>query len=254
MKRPPVTPVGATYRQLGRWPLMADNTKAILKLHTGLARLNADERFDDGRPGGPQIRAFINGWYWANFEGIRGGKERAARACVLAGVKDPYRNVFYHDAPRYQIPDEWSRECVFLKTRGPQTGEPCKASSTSFFTITDLATGERARQAYCYRHKVESDREERAERERTNGVAIPEPLPNIGGLLPGYLETRNWPDIYSYARHGNWKPPAIGIDANDWPVMRKVWVHGAPKLELIDGAADHEGAATPAPTLRLVGA
>jgi hypothetical protein len=232
---------------------MSDRTRDKLKLHTKLERIMADKRFEDGRSKGPELRALLIAYFWCQFD-FSDRDARWQRTLELCGLtnersgKPQLRELFRADAPRFEPwdRDAWRRiGCEMILIRGPRTGDKCGKNATCSFRVTEPDTGEWAIKGWCTNHSIEGDRVYRLERAQT----FPEPLPNTGGLLPCYLKASNWPDIYTAASYG-WKPPAIGIVADDWPTLRKVWVQLAPQLTALDG--DGEDSDLPVPSLRLV--
>jgi hypothetical protein len=105
---------------------------------------------------------------------------------------------------------------------------------------------------YCSAHRELREQVIAEQRALTQAGGIPEPLPNRGGLLPCYLRW-NWPDLYAAASPG-WKPPAVGIRADDWPTLAKVAVLAPPEFTLVVGGETAEPAPFPAdtPALRLI--
>lgn len=242
---------------------MSDNTKRILRLHTDLSRVLADERFDDGRPKGHELRGLIIAYYWARFEG--GDRETVwKRTMTLAGLRTHggedlqrhrLRELYRLDAPRYEPTDyyqHWRSPCQVPMQRGPRAGEPCGRPPSLSFRVTDRETGEWTMRGWCSRHRAEGERVSRYERSAPPPVR--KPLPNTGGLLPCHIKATNWPDIYKSA-DSRWEPPSIGICADDWPVLRRVEEHAVDarlRFTAIDGDAEADGTETPLPTLRLV--
>lgn len=240
-----------------------DNTKAILKLHTSLARVMADSRFSDGRRKGADLRAFIIAYHWARFEG--GDRDamwaRTKELAGLTGNRDDgwkLRQLYEADAPRFEPPNEkpWARPlCPVPMIRGPRTGEPCGKSDSLSFRRTDPTTGEWADVGYCARHRDIGEREFRNQRQQHAATPAPIPIPNTGGLLPCYIRATNWPDIYTDASHGSWKPPPVGIAADDWPVLVKVHEKAREARKgwsVVVGGQEASGDNTPPPALRLV--
>lgn len=233
--------------------MTGDRTKAKLILHDQLARLWSDPRFVDGRDSGTALREFINAWLWARFEhGADRDPMWAALRDRIPGSRNQHYlwGIYAADAPRYQPPFEYG--CVVPKTRGPNAGKPCNRSGSTF-RVTDPATGEWRMATFCKHHTLEADAARAAEKALVN---VPEPLPNVGGLLPSYIKARNWPDMYARARHG-WKPPYVGIVADDWPVMAKAVKAPVVKagLTVLDGGGERLGPVhrQEPPALRLVG-
>lgn len=110
----------------------------------------------------------------------------------------------------------------------------------TFKVVDDPETGVWHQSGWCSQHRElgraaswrESHREGR-ERDAT-------PHPNRGGLLPSYLGlngTGTWVELYLSAVFHDWEPPAVGVVADDWDVLGKVYAPARPrpKLTLIVG-------------------
>lgn len=232
---------------------MAIPVKAAMAYAAAMDRLYADARFADGRDNGPELRGLIAAYTTLGLHGHTKGRwEAAVAACAtgrFTGVGWWVGSVIRADAPRFEPPRQNRWGCNVPKTRGPNVGKPCGKSGTTF-RVTDPATGEWSLATYCRaQHHAEGQAAYAAERALTG---VPEPMPNVGGLLPSYLPAGNWPDLYAQARHG-WTPPYVGIIADQWPVMAKVATPpvGRPvALTAVDG--EGQGGDGPLPPLRLV--
>lgn len=240
-----------------------DNTKAVLRLHTQLARVMADGRFSDGRRKGAELRAFIIAYHWARFEGGDQDDqwERTRELAGLTGNRDDgwkLRQLYGADAPRFEPvgQEPWHRPtCPVPMLAGPRTGEPCGKTGTLTFRRTDPVTGEWVNVGYCTRHKDIGDREYHRQRQQQAACPAPTPVPNTGGLLPCYIRATNWPDIYTDACCG-WKPPPVGLAADDWPVLVKVHEKAQQArrwFTVVPGGQQTTNDDRPPPALRLVG-
>lgn len=232
-----------------------DGTKARLDLTANLDRLWADERFIDGRPRGTELREFITAFWitkWQIGDHHKAIAEARRRTCSVRahqGTKWPWRWLLEADAPRFEPRDLSSWVCQTIKTRGPKAGEPCGRPGGICHRVTDPETGEWAIRRWCNAHRNEGDLLWARERELSS---VPEPLPNVGGLFPSYLKASNWPDLYASARP-SWKPPYVGIVADDWPILAKTAdpPRTKPQFQTITGEAEQTGH-RPVPALRLV--
>ena len=129
----------------------------------------------------------------------------------------------------------------------------CGKRSSTRFRVTDPATGQWRMAGVCSRHDVFGRELRIAEKALRQAGGIPEPLPNTGGLLPCYLNWK-WPEMYAQASPG-WKPPRVGICADDWPVMARVTEMEPPALALLEGGGEAVGGDSlplDPPSLRLV--
>lgn len=238
---------------------MSDRTKAKLALHARLEQLWSDERFTDGRKQGADLREFITAYLWAAYEGATGDElwESMRKRIVRSEQQFYLRSIYTADLPRYEPVsfrqgDRWPG-CPVPKTRGVNAGKPCGKRGRSSFRVTDPETGEWSMVTYCTAHKAIGEQASAAERALVN---VPEPLPNTGGLLPSYIKAADWPDMYAAVAH-DWKPPYVGIVADDWPVLAKAVEAPVERfaLKAIDGGREAaEQDPTEPPVLRLIAA
>lgn len=131
-------------------------------------------------------------------------------------------DLLYADRPRYEDKRSgWeSRQCVApMVRRAGLCGQP---GVDHDYTV-DQETGWRTATWYCRRHEAWGRALRTARRENPG----PEPIPNAGGLLVSYLNTKGqeqaWARLYREAaewKHDTrWEPPKkYGIRADDWPV------------------------------------
>jgi len=80
-------------------------------------------------------------------------------------------------------------------------------------------TGWRIDHWFCTRHKDHADRV-RAQVEAAGPA--PEPVPNVGGLIPCYFKgdfERLYRDATGRNRYFRWEPPVYGLCADDWPAV-----------------------------------
>lgn len=110
-------------------------------------------------------------------------------------------------------------------------GNVCGARGSVSVREYDLVTGQlRAVHWFCRRHKEHADRV----REQIKAAGErPEPIPNVGGLLPCYFALP-WEKVYEWARPW-WKPPYYGVCADDWPSPEHAMVPKRPRLSLVVG-------------------
>lgn len=213
-----------------------------LVLAERLERLWADDRFTAaGRHGrGAEVRALAEAIIWASWHGMTGeeGGGWVAGRLGRRSWDDVVRSVVRDDVPRFQPADaRYATTCPVPMERGPRKGQPCGKRPVVSQRVTDPATGQWQPVGWCRRHDAHADAARIAERTRMASGSVPEPLPNTGGLLPCHTPVTNWPDIYAEAALGNWKPPRVGVRADDWPVLAKVVEHEPVKLVLLHGEA-----------------
>lgn len=203
------------------------SVKARLNAYARLDRLWADERFTSGHST-PEVRAFIEAYWWAK---AHQPDDWWAEMHRLAERKREDRwalRIYRADAPRWEPDEERRFGCDVML---PIAKRPCGRSGASE-RVTDPETGKWRILTRCGKHGGWNAPEFLAER-RLDKSLLPKPHPNRGGMLPSYIRANNWPDLYLSARHG-WEPPAVGIVADDWPVMEKVIGEPMPKLTKAD--------------------
>jgi hypothetical protein len=224
------------------------DVKGSLKLATTLTRLWADDRFVGAR----QTREFINAWLVTRFA-ISDHEEAFRETLRRIGADKPYgwHRILSEDAPRFDgLRGRKHWRCPVLKTRGPNEGRACGKYPALQMRVTDPATGEWEMQGWCRQHEAHARIMQAREKAL---VDVPEPVPNTGGLLPCYIPATNWPDLYMAARSW-WKPPFVGIVADDWPVLAKAIEAPRTKVRLtaVEGTGKPETSNRPVPKLRLV--
>lgn len=234
---------------------MSDRSvKSRLAFFDRIDRLRADERFSNGH-GTPQTRDFIETWWWCRWQtttheeawelistpgvlrsryGRRSTEDRLSVHAAITGV-------YYDDAPRWEPENFGGRGtlgCEHTLHSGPRRGQRCGKSYRRAGRV-EHADGTWHVSAWCGAHES-IGQTAFAESRRIAATPRPEPTPNRGGLLPVYIRANNWPDLYA-AHSPGWKPPAVGINADDWPVMERVLSHvelaqpERPALRLIPG-------------------
>jgi hypothetical protein len=96
------------------------------------------------------------------------------------------------------------------------TAEPsatCDAPAKLDFHLVerDPLTGWHISHDFCGRHR---DHYERVKTQLANAPEAPEPVPNVGGMLPCYFKA-DWARVYADMRPG-WTEPVYGLAADDW--------------------------------------
>ena len=203
------------------------SVKAKLDVFGRLERLWADERFNNGHST-PDVRAFIETYWWAKLANPDAWWAEMHR---LAGrERGDYwaRSIYREDAPRWEPDEERRFGCDVML---PIAKRPCGRSGASE-RVTDPETGQWRMLTRCGKHGGWNAPEFLAER-LLDKTRIPKPHPNRGGMLPSYIRANNWPDLYAVARL-QWEPPAVGIVADDWPVMERVIGEPLPRLTKAD--------------------
>ncbi|MFF1444159.1 hypothetical protein [Streptomyces sp. NPDC058295] len=107
----------------------------------------------------------------------------------------------------------------------------CGAGSHHRVLEKDPRTGWVTAHWFCKRHKDHADRV--AEQVRDQNEQAPEPIPNVGGLLPCYFAA-DWAKVYSHYRP-HWRPPRYGLAADDWPAVDDAAPRAYGRLRAING-------------------
>jgi len=76
----------------------------------------------------------------------------------------------------------------------------------------DPLTGWHISHDFCGRHR---DHYERVKTQLANAPEAPEPVPNVGGMLPCFFKA-DWARVYADMRPG-WTDPVYGLAADGWP-------------------------------------
>lgn len=232
-----------------------EELRYLLKVREDISRAMRDPRFPPTSFDG-DLRMFVVTAIWVlGVERVpRGG--RIQRVCEVMRLDNrQFWRLVRSDLPRYEPDKEpWNAGCV---AELPRAKRPCGRGSYVGFQVTNPVDGTWRMVRYCSRHRQEADAVHAAERRRREAGA-PAPLPNRGGLLPCYLPW-DWMKNYSKA-DSSWEPPAVGVRADDWPVLAKVEAASPmpPKLRVVLGGVEIDGpsladATDDGPALHLVG-
>jgi hypothetical protein len=144
------------------------------------------------------------------------------------------------DAPRY---DAWINEadgphgCQAPMVRVDRL---CGRSTMHGFSEFDPHTGWSRHWGFCNRPRCRQYAKPIWDRARHSATVRPEPIPNVGGLLPLFFAWDWEKRYYKAAELGavhrliGWKPPSYGLSADEWPeVAGQEKPQAFPKLRLI---------------------
>lgn len=203
----------------------------------------ADDRFlvDASEHKHPEVRALALALVWILEVDPPAKRSDLWPATIRAmGFTGSYRGMLLKDAigvdaPRYEPPGWLERTgCGAPRKRTP---EPCGRNTMISFRVTDWATGQWRLASFCSRHTVEAAAESAAEKRRQEDGRIPEPTPNIGGLLAAHVPEVNWLKVYAAGKRG-WTPPAIGMDRSGWPTPERIAGLEPPQLRTVFGGME----------------
>lgn len=158
------------------------------------------------------------------------------------------------DAPQY---DAWRTEadgphgCQAPMVRVDRL---CGRSTMIGFAEADPVTGWLTHWGFCSRPRCREYGRPIEARAHHSFTVRPEPIPNVGGMLPLFFAW-DWERRYQKAaetrvlpRLIGWKPPSYGLSADEWPeVAGQERPQAFPKLRLI--ASDGEVVARTGPSL-----
>jgi hypothetical protein len=156
----------------------------------------------------------------------------------------PYRPRQSRDAGRCWVSGHHPHlgECRFTVVHVPagyrqpeRDDRVCGAQGSKRITERDMVTGWETEHWFCSRH---ADRAAEVRAMLAARGEPPEPIPNLGGLLPRYFAA-DWAVVY--ARHCEielkyWMVPYHGVDADEWPVPGKTMIPKRPRLSLVQSA------------------
>jgi hypothetical protein len=226
--------------------------RRTLAVHEMIARAYSDDRFPSPRFSmGCDVRMLTVTILWVVGIERKPKGERWTRVCEVLGLSNfKFWETIRADLPRYEPPG-WKMQGGECEAPMIRREGLCGQHTVQAFRVTDPVDGKWRVAGFCRRHDSYGNEVHVAERARIK-AGIPVPQPNMGGLLPCYVGW-NWPENYARA-DPTWKPPGIGICADDWPVLAKVAEMAPPTLSLLAGERD--GEAVPrlsgVPSLRVV--
>lgn len=215
-----------------------EDLRYLLKAREDISRAMNDRRFPATHERGGELRMFVVTalWVLAVERAPRG--ERIKRVCEVMGLDGrAFWRLIREDLPRYEPEREpWNAGCV---AELPRAKRECGRSQQIGFHVTNPVDGTWRMVGFCSRHREEANAADAAERRRRE-AGLPTPLPNRGGLLPCYLPW-DWSKNYAKA-DSSWKPPTVGIRADDWPVLAKVQAADPvpPRFTVVLGGVEHE--------------
>lgn len=184
---------------------------------------------------------------WHRAEALLGTKKYGRHTQSVAGL------LLADDLPRYEVdrgtPEWLDQTCMAPMTR--RAGVCGQQARDNSYTA-DPVTGWRTPLWYCRRHEAFGQAADRAL------AQAPEPIPNRGGLLPGYFRLKSglngWEQNYRWAAHQSdpflheaWKAPSYGVDADLWPRPGEdaPQMSETPKLQLVAVAGELVDEQTP---------
>lgn len=158
------------------------------------------------------------------------------------------------DAPRYDVWITEADDPYGCQAPMVRVDRLCGRSTLIGFAEADPCTGWLTNWGFCSRPRCREYGRPIEERARHSFTVRPEPIPNVGGLLPLFFAW-DWEKRYQKAseigvvpRLIGWKPPSYGLSADEWPeVAGQERPQAFPKLRLI--ASDGEVVARSGPSL-----
>jgi hypothetical protein len=210
----------------------------LMKVRQDISRAMNDTRFPDPRRDG-DLRMFVMTAIWVLGVERAPKGERIKRVCEVMHLNNfRFWELIRSDLPRYEPDSMHERDgCAAWL---PRAQRKCGRGTYIGFQVTNPVDGTWELVGYCSRHRDDADAAQLAERRRKE-AGLPGPSPNRGGLLPCYVPW-DWETNYRKAS-GSWEPPAVGIRADDWPVLAKVEAANPtpPRLKVILGGREIDG-------------
>jgi hypothetical protein len=146
------------------------------------------------------------------------------------------------DVPRYdsEVHDNPPMGCQAPMARAKRL---CGKADMHGFSEFDPVTGWSRYWGFCNRPRCREYMKPIRDRARGSRGRAPEPIPNVGGLLPLFFAW-NWEAKYRKAMElvrysTSWEPPSYGLSADEWPnVPGNEPVKAFPKLRLAASGGD----------------
>ena len=231
----------------------------------------ATQIYNDQRADGPARELLLAVAYAVTTPGVEGdGKAQWALVRKALGPTWGHRSrieeLVGRDVPQYVPPDrqvggysDWSRRCQAPRLRpyrerpvpgmeytGAQRAAQVKREAEDFRNVEKICgdrgqervleklpdTGWHRYRYFCPRHLDHLARVREQVREQNERA--PQPIPNVGGLLPCYFDA-DWETLYRKYAPARWQPPVYGLRADDWPVPGKDPVPARARLRLVIG-------------------
>ena len=140
------------------------------------------------------------------------------------------------DAPRYKY--DWHAGPQGCQAPMVRVDRMCGRNTMYGFAEFDPATGWMTYWGFCNRPRCREYMRPIEARANGSKDRAPEPIPNMGGLLPLFFAW-NWEAKYRKASEvvpglSGWEPPSYGLSADEWPeVPGQEKPKAFPKLRLI---------------------
>lgn len=215
-----------------------EDLRYLLKVREDISRAMKDPRFPPATMDG-DLRMFVVTAIWVLGVERAPRGERIKRVCEVMHLDNrAFWRLVRSDLPRYEPPRKgWDESgCVVML---PRAKRRCGRGMAWGFNVTNPVDGTWDTAVYCGKHREDAHAAMAAERRRQE-AGVPLPLPNAGGLLPCYLPW-DWAKNYAKA-DSSWKPPKVGIRADDWPVLARVEAANPtpPRFKVVLGGVEHE--------------
>jgi hypothetical protein len=194
--------------------------QAVLDLHERIRAVFADDRFPTDIYG-RQVRSLAVAMLWVAATGRGPGLDHDWWQAVAQAMCFPpgqahwlIQQTIRADLPRY-APPEGDTGITTCQAPAPGGEGLCGRSVTRGCRVSDPGTGRWRLAGWCSRHTRQAAAAEAAERDLlVRGV--PEPDPNVGGLLACHVPALDWARTYAWA-DPTWVPPRLGVRRDDWP-------------------------------------
>ena len=214
--------------------MTADDRDAIVRYDQLAARVYEERRMPSG------TRDLILALGWVTLRDPRRHDPTAstwtrAREVLNADNRTMW-TLLAEDAPRYEY--NWHAAPTGCQAPMVRVDRLCGRGTTIGFGEFDPHTGWMTSWGFCSRPRCRQYMQPILERAEHGKDRAPEPIPNMGGLLPLFFSW-TWEGRYRKAMElikycTTWEPPSYGLSADEWPeVPGQEKPKAFPKLRLI---------------------
>lgn len=198
---------------------MADDRDGMLRYDQLVTRVYGERRMPSG------ARDLILALGWVTLRDPRRHDPRITTWARTREVMNADNKTMWTliggDAPRYDArlsEADTPRGCQAPMVRAEGL---CGRSTMHGFSEFDPATGWSRLWGFCNRPRCREYGRPIQERARHSFTVRPEPIPNVGGLLPLFFAW-DWERRYRKAAEAvpqliGWEPPSYGLSADEWP-------------------------------------
>lgn len=219
-----------------------DDHSALLRYDQLTSRVYAERRMPSG------TRDLLLALGWATLRDPR--RHHPDRALIWVRTREALNvdnkrmwQLVAEDAPRYDARISEANDPYGCQAPMVRVNRLCGRSTIIGFSEFDPVTGWSRSWGFCNRPRCREYGRPIQERAHHSFTKRPEPIPNVGGLLPLFFSW-DWEAKYRKAMElirytTSWDPPSYGLSADEWPnVPGNEPVKAFPKLRLAASGGD----------------